>query len=132
MSKDIHHSIYESAPELLLDKIAQVNDILNKLKAKSGETENWKFWTSVSETMQFAIKFFNEIRFINERNHILEIENAFLREHSTNINRLLMEYETIRKLICNGKLEEMTKVVNEKIIQESQNIHPQDKNSEDV
>ena len=35
----ITHSFYEAAPQLLLDKVAELNGILAKQKAKTGITE---------------------------------------------------------------------------------------------
>ena len=61
MSKDsqrITHSCYESAGEMLLDKIAEVNSILIKQKAKTGETESYRFWIKVADVMKFAWDYF--------------------------------------------------------------------------
>lgn len=110
---DLDHSIYESAPTLLLDKIAEVNGILEKQKAKSGETESWKFWMAVREVMDFAWHYMDDVKWIFRKNAFLEIENKWLREWNMELSKRLRKYELIRELKMNGEFDEAVAKVDE-------------------
>ena len=109
----ITHSFYESAPEMLLDKIAEVNSILARQKAKTGETESFLFWAHVADVMKFAWDYFNDLKWILRKNQILESENRWLRDWNIELSSRLQKYEIIRGLKIQGDYEETIKRVDE-------------------
>lgn len=116
MSKDpkrITHSFYESAPEMLLDKIAEVNGILLKLKAKSGESETYLFWARVAEVMKFSWDYFNDLKWILRKNQVLEVENRWLKDWNIELSSKLQKYELIRGLKIQGDYEDAIKRVDD-------------------
>lgn len=112
-SPKIAHSFYESAPEMLLDKIAEINGILAKQKAKTGETESYLFWTRVAEVMKFSWDYFQDLKWIMRKNHILEIENKYLKDWNYQLSRRLEAFELVREMKLNGSFEETVKRVDE-------------------
>jgi hypothetical protein len=119
-SDKITHSFYEAAPDMLLDKIAEVNGILSKQKANSGMTEPYKFWTGVSDVMKFAWDYFQDFRWIIRKNEMLELENRFLKEWGLELSRRLETYEVIRETKLNGRFEEAVKRVDDYILKNDQ------------
>ena len=107
----ITHSFYESAPEMLLDKIAEINAILAKQKAKTGETESYLFWSRVADVMKFAWDYFNDIKWILRKNQILEIENKWLKEWNIQLSKRLEVFELVREMKLNGSFENAVKRV---------------------
>lgn len=116
MSKDtqrITHSFYEAAPEMLLDKIAEVNGILAKQKAKTGETESYLFWARVAEVMKFSWDYFNDLKWILRKNQVLEVENRWLKDWNIELSSKLQKYEIIRGLKIQGDYEAAIKRVDD-------------------
>jgi len=109
----ITHSFYESAPEMLLDKIAEINGILAKQKAKTGETESYLFWSRVADVMKFAWDYFQDLKWIMRKNQILEIENKYLKDWNYQLSRRLEAFELVREMKLNGSFEETIKRVDE-------------------
>jgi hypothetical protein len=99
-------SIYENAPDLLLDSIADVNGMLEKAKAKSGANESYKFWRKVANNMKFAWDYMNSTKWIHDKNIQLTQENNFLRKYVADIELKLNAYEVIRDLKISGKFDE--------------------------
>jgi hypothetical protein len=119
----ITHSFYESAPEMLLDKIAEVNAILTKQKAKTGETESFLFWARVADVMKFAWDYFNDLKWILRKNQILESENRWLRDWNIELSSRLQKYEIIRGLKIQGDYEETIKRVDEYLAKNDQQLN---------
>ncbi len=112
-SQKITHSFYEAAPEMLLDKIAEVNSILAKQKAKTGETESYLFWARVADVMKFSWDYFNDLKWILRKNQILEVENQWLKDWNIELSSKLQKYEIIRGLKIQGDYEEAIKRVDD-------------------
>ena len=119
----ITHSFYESAPEMLLDKIAEVNAILTRQKAKTGETESFLFWARVADVMKFAWDYFNDLKWILRKNQILESENRWLRDWNIELSSRLQKYEIIRGLKIQGDYEETIKRVDEYLAKNDQQLN---------
>ena len=116
MRKEPHkiaHSFYEAAPELLLDKIAEINGILAKQKAKTGETESYLFWMRVADVMKFAWEYFQDLKWIIRKNQLLEIENKYLKDWNYQLSGRLEAFELVREMKLNGSFEETVKRVDE-------------------
>ncbi|MEI8007153.1 MAG: hypothetical protein WCI48_13185 [Bacteroidota bacterium] len=127
MSKDsqrITHSCYESAGEMLLDKIAEVNSILIKQKAKTGETESYRFWIKVADVMKFAWDYIQDVQWILRKNQILEAENKWLKDWNIELSKRLEHYELVREMKLNGRFEEIVKSVDEMLSKREQQSNP--------
>lgn len=111
--RKITHSFYESAPDMLLDSIAEINGILEKTRAKHGENDSYKFWKKVADVMKFAWDYCNSMKHILDRNTILEQENNFLKNYAADLSRRLELYEVIREQRIQGTLEETVGRVDE-------------------
>jgi phage-related minor tail protein len=123
MSKDsqrINHSCYESAGEMLLDKLAEVNSILIKQKAKTGETESYRFWIKVADVMKFAWDYIHDVQWILRKNQILEAENKWLKDWNIELSKRLERYELVREMKLNGRFEEIVKSVDEMLSKREQ------------
>jgi len=112
-AQKITHSFYEAAPEMLLDTIAEVNDILAKQKAKTGDNESYRFWSRVADVMKFSWDYFQDLRWIMRKNQILEIENKWLKDWNIHLSKRLEAFELIRELKINGHFEENVRKVDE-------------------
>jgi hypothetical protein len=123
VSQKITHSFYESAPEMLLDKIAEVNAILAKQKAKSGETESYLFWARVADVMKFSWDYFNDLKWILRKNQVLESENRWLRDWNIELSSKLQKYEIIRGMKIQGDYEETLKRVDEYLSKNDQQLN---------
>ena len=127
MSKDsqrINHSCYESAGEMLLDKIAEVNSILIKQKAKTGETESYRFWIKVADVMKFAWDYIQDVQWILRKNQILEAENKWLKDWNIELSKRLEYYERVREMKLNGRFEEIVKSVDVMLSKREQQSNP--------
>lgn len=112
-SQKISHSFYEAAPEMLLDKIAEIHGILEKQKVKTGETESYLFWNRVADVMKFAWDYFQDLKWIMRKNQLLEIENKYLKDWNYQLSRRLETFELVREMKLNGSFEETVKMVDE-------------------
>lgn len=104
-------SIYSNAPDLLLDKIAEVNAMLEKSKLTNGETGSYKFFLKVVKVMTLSYKYMADIRWIFQRNQQLEAENAFLRRWSAELQERLNHFEVIDQEISQGTLDETLSII---------------------
>jgi hypothetical protein len=114
--KKITHSFYEAAPDMLLDKVAEINGILARQKAKTGETESYLFWARVSDVMKFAWDYFQDLKWVNKKNELLEMENRFLKDWCRQLSIRLETYEVIRQTKLSGHFEETVKRVDDYIL----------------
>ena len=134
MSKDpqkITHSFYEAAPEMLLDKIAEINGILAKQKAKTGETESYVFWSRVADVMKFAWDYFQDLNWIMRKNQILEIENKYLKDWNYQLSRRLEAFELIREMKLNGSFQQTVKIVDEVMAKSDEQLNHKKERSSD-
>jgi hypothetical protein len=122
-SQKITHSFHEAAPEMLLDKIAEINGILAKQKAKTGETESYLFWSRVADVMKFAWDYFQDLKFILRRNQLLEIENKWLKDWNIQLSKRLEAFELVREMKLNGSFEKTVKRVDEIIAKGDQQLN---------
>jgi phage-related minor tail protein len=123
-SQRITHSLYESAGEMLLDKIAEVNTILIKQKAKTGETESYRFWIRVADVMKFAWDYIHDVQWILRKNQILEAENKWLKDWNIELSKRLEYYELVREMKLNGRFEEIVKSVDVMLSKREQQSNP--------
>ena len=100
-------SIYENAPDMLLDSIAEVNAMLEKAKAKSGANESYKFWRKVANNMKFAWDYMISTQFIHDKNIQLSQENNFLKKYANELESKLNRYEVVRDLKLSGDFDQI-------------------------
>lgn len=96
-------SIYNKAPDLLFDKIAEVNGVLAKVPKNS---DSFKFWKSVHDTMKFAWGYMNDFIWIIKENENLKAENEFLRSWTRELSERLSVYESIKAEKIAGTFDE--------------------------
>ena len=103
-------SINHAAPDLLLDKVAEVAGILAK---SQGKGDSYKFWSSVNDTMKLAWAYIQDLEWIVKENGLLRAENQFLKSYAAELQNRLDAYETIRTQMAAGTLEETIEKVNQ-------------------
>ncbi len=97
--------IHEAAPNLLLEKIAELTSILTKHKAKNASAEQLQFYEDLLRVMRFAYSFMRETTFLHSRNMMLESNLKWLTEYNAELQGRLNELDVITKLKCEGRLE---------------------------
>jgi len=122
-SYKITHSFYEAAPEMLLDKIAEINGILAKQKAKTGETESYLFWARVADVMKFAWDYLHDLQWINRKNQMLEAENKWLRDWNVELSKRLEVFELVREMKLTGQFDQTVKRVDEILATRDQQLN---------
>ena len=104
---------------MLLDKIAEINGILEKQKAKSGENESYLFWSRVRDVMKFAWDYTQDIHWILRKNDILEIENKWLKDWNIQLSKRLEVFELVREMKLNGSWNDIVKKVDGMLAKEN-------------
>ena len=105
----MQHFIHETAPELLLSKIAELNSILSKHKAKNTSTDQLSFYEDLVRVMMFSYRYMREIEYLLEENQILRDHNGYLRHRNSELQSRVDEIDTITRLQCEGRLEDVIK-----------------------
>ena len=100
-------AFYERAPDILLEKIAELSAVLVKNKNKEHSAEKIKFYEAVLNAMKIAHFYMQETKWIHARNNILENNIRYLSLYNKEIREKLNEYETVEKLKLEGRLEEV-------------------------
>ncbi len=107
MKKKSSFSIHEAAPELLLDKIAQLSGILSKHKSKSTPSDQMQFYNELLKVMRYAYAYMVETKLLHDRNQLLEDNVRFLSQYANDLKSQLDEIHTVQRLQCEGRLEEV-------------------------
>ncbi len=107
MTKHISHSIHEAAPELLLDIIAQLSGIMAKYDKKNMSPGQLSFYKNMLRIMRLAYAYMMDTKHIHERNIMLENNVRWLSEHNHNLQKQIDEFNTILRLQCQGRLDEV-------------------------
>jgi len=117
MSKKPPRDLYSyaaDAPDLLLKKISDLSATL--LNAQENPTKNQKaieFYSGILATMKYAWAYMIQLKFITDRNAILEAENKFLKEYAGSLKERLTNYEVIESLKISGNFEKTVEAVNQ-------------------
>ncbi len=101
--------IYESAPSLLLDKIAELNSILAKHKFKNPGSDQLSFYEDLIRIMKFSYAFMRETNYIHERNALMEAELRTLRQLNSELMTEKTQHDVILKLQTEGRLAQAIK-----------------------
>ncbi len=107
------HTIYQSAPEMLLNRIFEVNALLETSKLKTGESESWKFWKKTSDIMKYAWDYMRSFEWLLRENTQLKQENQYLRARNGYLEGVNLSVIMVKRARLQGNLEETVKFVDE-------------------
>jgi len=102
-------SIHRKAPDLLLEKLAEVTSNLSKQDKKS---KAYEFWNGVADVMRFAYGYMNDFNYIVHENELLRAENEFLKTMTRDIIGRLELYEGVKAEMMAGTFDEFVERVN--------------------
>ena len=83
---------HSEIPNLLLDKMTELGDIIQKHKARGGNPDSLKFYEGIWLTMRQAYTYMNDTRWIHRMNDELKSYNQFLLERLREVTTRLNEY----------------------------------------
>ncbi|MCX6265999.1 MAG: hypothetical protein NTW16_01380 [Bacteroidetes bacterium] len=109
------HTIYQGAPQMLIDRIHEVNALLANSKLKTGETESWKFWKKTSDIMKYSWDYMRSFEWLIQQDAQLRQENQYLRARNQHLEAINTSIIIIRKAKIQGNFEETVKFVDEMI-----------------
>ena len=104
-------SFYESAPLVLMEKIAELNAALSKHRGNGQNTSALSFYEDVLRVMRLAHMYMEQTKFIHDRNNVLESNMRYLAQHSKELSERLEEYEVVARLKLEGRLDDVVDVV---------------------
>ncbi len=104
-------SFYESAPLVLMEKIAELNAALSKHRGNGQNNSAVSFYEDVLKAMRLAYLHMEQTKHIHDRNNILESNIRYLAQHNKELSERLEEYETIARLKLEGRLDDVVDVV---------------------
>ncbi len=104
-------SFYESAPMMLIEKIAELNAALSKHRNNGSNSSAISFYEDVLNVMRLASMYMHQTKWIHDRNNILESNIRFLAQHNKELQERLDEYETVARLKLEGRLDEVMDIV---------------------
>ena len=96
---------YERAPDLLLEKITQLNVEISKFRNVGYNQQYIKFFEGVLQAMRLAFTYMHDTRYIHHRNVLLENNIRFLAHYNQEIEEQLNELRTVMKLEGEGRLD---------------------------
>ena len=112
---------YEQTFDLLLDKIAEMNAVLNKYKAKNGETETYRFYDDVRKIMKLAWNSFADFRQAYYHFENLKQENEYLKQRNRELNLELSKYKVVEHLKLTDELDKICLQV-DKVIEKREQV----------
>jgi len=108
-------AFYERAPNILLEKIAELSSVLTNYRNNGHSEEVLQFYNEVLDAMRLAHLYMEQTKFIHHRNALLESSYRHLAYHNKELQERLDEYETVETLILENRLEDTIDVVKSKI-----------------
>ncbi len=109
-------AFYERAPDILLEKIAELNSVLTNYRNNGHSEEVLKFYEQVLSAMKLAHLYMQQTKFIHHRNAFLESNYRFLAHHNKMLQERLYEYETVEKLHIENRLKQtLSAITNRRI-----------------
>ena len=109
----LQSSLYEGAPGMLMDRIHEVNALLESSKLKTGETEPWKFWKRTSDIMKYAWDYMQNLNWVLKENYALKEENLYMRAALAHEREINMHISVLTHLKLTGEFDERVKLVDE-------------------
>ncbi len=108
-------AFHERAPDILMEKIAELNSVLTNYRNNGHSAEVLRFYEEVLDTMKLSHLYMQQTKFIHHRNAFLESNYRFLAYHNKELQERLDEYESVETLIREDRLEDAIGVVESKI-----------------
>lgn len=99
--------LFENAPELLLQKIAQLNGVLAKYRNADHNPSVLEFYEEVLRVMRLAYTYMQETKWIFHRNALVENNLQFLAQYNQELQTRLDEIETVTRLKQQDRLDEV-------------------------
>ncbi len=109
-------SFYESAPLMLVEKIAELNAALSKHRGNGNNGSAISFYEEVLESMKLAHLYMEKTKFIHHRNALLESSYRYLAHHNKELQERLNEYETFETLYIEDRLKDILSAITNKNI----------------
>ncbi len=98
-------AFYERAPDILLEKIAELGSVLMDYRSNGHSEDVLKFYDEVLEAMKLAHLYMEQTKFIHHRNALLESNYRFLAHHNKELQERLNEFETVETLYIEDRLK---------------------------
>ena len=108
-------AFFERAPNILMEKIAELNSVLANYRNNGHSAEVLKFYDEVLEAMKLAHLYMQQTRFIHQRNAFLESNYRFLAHYNKELQERLAKYETLERITGEGRLEDAVGAVKNQI-----------------
>ncbi len=99
-------AFYERAPNILMEKIAELSSLLTNYRNNGHSAEVLRFYEEVLDVMKLAHLYMQQTKFIHHRNAFLESNYRFLAHYNKELQERLDEYETAEKLHNEDRLGE--------------------------
>ena len=97
-------AFHERAPNVLLEKIAELNTVLTNYRSNGHSEDVLGFYEEVLDAMRLAHLYMQQTKFIHHRNAFLESNYRFLAYHNKELQERLNEYETVERITGEGRL----------------------------
>ena len=109
-------AFYERAPNILLEKIAELSSVLTNYRNNGHSEDVLQFYDEVLHAMKLAHLYMEQTKFIHQRNGLLESSYRFLAYHNQELQERLNEYETVETLYIEDRLRETLSAITNKQI----------------
>jgi hypothetical protein len=98
--------MYEKAPDLLIEKIAELESIVTKHKIKNPGNDGVAFYEDIVQVMKFSFNYMLESRQIFVKNLSLETINRVLMEENQRLQKRVDEIDAMVRMELEGRLDE--------------------------
>ena len=99
-------AFYERAPDILLEKIAELSSVLTNYRNNGHSEDVLQFYDEVLDAMKLAHLYIERTKFIHHRNAFLESNYRYLAYHNKELQERLAEYETVETLYIENRLRD--------------------------
>jgi len=114
----IMNGIYNQTISLLLDEKAALGDMLSRMKEANGESTSYKTLCHTVDVINHTISYIRELETMVERIDSISYRNQDLERHSRYLHGELQKFIVIERQVLSGTLDQITEVVQAKIIKE--------------
>lgn len=105
------NTMYQNAPELLMEQMLELAQILTNYKAKNGENDTAKKFQQILNAMRHSWNFMNDIAFVYTQNTGLQSKLEITEELLNATYRELSKYKAIEASFLDGSLEKNIEVI---------------------
>jgi hypothetical protein len=109
------HTVFDGAPEMLLNRIHEVNALLANSKLKTGESDSWKFWKKTSDIMKYSWDYMRSFEWLIRERDQLRQENHYLRARNAYLESVNASVVILKRAKLQGNFDETVKFVDEMI-----------------